>query len=271
MQRNFTRIAGAQIPVTYDLQKNVTEIKTAIDWASENSVDYLATPEASLSGFKENFNTPELVDALGIIEKYAKLKNVGLFLGTLWEEVLFDGTKELNNQVRVYNKQGQLIQYFVKKILCPLDNQIGIKFNAEFRIAWLETDDPNLFIPMAGVVCNDLFGKEGMAPVMKKLYQYGYKLYVHCTNAERNVDDIHDSVFREYNNAVLRLVSYLSKDRAILTVDNSAGMDGKPCDITSSTSGVLYEGEWLTTTPNGTQYFYHDLPLEEYGVKKDED
>ena len=48
-------------------------------------------------------------------------------------------------------------------------------------------------------------------------------------------------------------------------------MDGKPCDITSSTSGVLYEGEWLTTTPNGTQYFYHDLPLEEYGVKKDED
>lgn len=264
--RNFTRIAGAQIPVTYNLQENISEIKTAIDWASNNDVDYLATPEASLSGFKENFNTPELIDALSVIEKYAASKNVGLFLGTLWEEVLFDGTSELNNQIRVYNKQGQLVQYFVKKILCPLDNKIGIHFNAEFRIAWLETDDPNLFIPMAGVICNDLYGKEGMAPVMQKLYSYNYKLYIHATNAERNVDAVHDSVFREYNDAVVRLVSYLSKDRAILTVDNSVGMDGKPSDTTSGTSGVLREGTWLTTVTDGTQYFYHDLPLEEYGV-----
>lgn len=269
--RNFTRIAGAQIPVTYNLQENVSEIKTAIDWASNNNVDYLATPEASLSGFKENFNTPELIDALGVIEEYAASKNVGLFLGTLWEEVLFDGSSELNNQIRVYNKQGQLIQYFVKKILCPLDNKIGIHFNAEFRIAWLETDDPNLFIPTAGVICNDLYGKEGMAPVMQKLYAYDYKLYIHATNAERNVDAVHDSVFREYNDAVVRLVSYLSKDRAILTVDNSVGMDGKPSDTTSGTSGVLREGTWLTTVTEGTQYFYHDLLLEEYGVQKNDD
>jgi predicted amidohydrolase len=271
MQRNFVRIAGAQIPVTHNLQENISEIKTALDWASNNGVDYLATPEASLSGYKENFNTPELIEALGIIEKYAASKNIGLFLGTLWEEVLFDGSQELNNQIRVYDKRGKLIQWFVKKILCPLDIQIGIKFNTEVKVAWLETDNPNLFIPMAGVICNDLYGKEGYAPVMQELYQHKYKLYVHATNAERNIDATYDSVFREYNNAVVRLVSYLSKDRAILTVDNSAGMDGEPSSNTSSTSGVLHEGTWLTTVPDGTQYFYHDLSLEEYGVKPDED
>ena len=102
MDRNFIRLAGAQIPVTLNVGKNINSIKSAIDWAKENSVDYIATPEASLSGYQENFNTPELMDALATVEEYAKVSKVGLLLGTLWEEKLFDGTLELQNQLRVY-------------------------------------------------------------------------------------------------------------------------------------------------------------------------
>ena len=38
------RVGGAQIPVTMDIEKNVQTIKTAMDWAKENSVNYLVTP-----------------------------------------------------------------------------------------------------------------------------------------------------------------------------------------------------------------------------------
>ena len=45
------RIAGAQIPVTNDVSKNYEAIKKACDWAIENNVDYLFTPENALSGY----------------------------------------------------------------------------------------------------------------------------------------------------------------------------------------------------------------------------
>ena len=268
MDRNFIRLAGAQIPVTLNVGKNINSIKSAIDWAKENSVDYIATPEASLSGYQENFNTPELMDALATVEEYAKVSKVGLLLGTLWEEKLFDGTLELQNQLRVYNKDGKLHNYFSKKILCPLDNKIGITFNAEIRVAFLQTDLDNIVVPIAGVLCNDLYGKEGFAPVMQTLAKYNYKIYIHATNAERNIDPQYDSVFKEHHNATLRLVSYLSKKTAILTVDNCYNINGEPSKSgTSSTSGVLYKGDWLTTAPDeDTQYFYHDFQLDEFGI-----
>ena len=65
------RLGGAQIPVTVDIQKNKEEILKAIDWAKDNEVDHLLTPEAALSGYmsdwKENLN--ELTDALKEIEE----------------------------------------------------------------------------------------------------------------------------------------------------------------------------------------------------------
>ena len=73
------RLAGAQIPVTPYTQSNVMEIRRAIDWASENNVDYLITPEASLSGYTADFdnNFNRTTDGLAEIEKYAAAKNVG--------------------------------------------------------------------------------------------------------------------------------------------------------------------------------------------------
>ena len=270
MKRNFIRIAGAQIPVTMDVQKNIITIKTAIDWAVDNSVDYIITPEASLSGYQENFNTTELIDALAEIEEYQKAKNIGLGLGTLWEELNRDGTTQLENQLRFYTKGGRLHGRHGKTILCPLDDKIGIVASGAIRHTFLDTDDPNLIIPVAGVLCNDLYGKQGAVQLMAELHKYNYKIYIHATNAEREVSDTYDSVYKEYHNALLRLVSYLSKTRAILTVDNSINIDGTHSDKTSSTSGVLAYGEWQKTVPEGIQYFYHDFPLDIYAVPADE-
>ena len=45
------RIAGAQIPVGSDIQSNKREILKALDWAKDNKVDHLLTPEGALSGY----------------------------------------------------------------------------------------------------------------------------------------------------------------------------------------------------------------------------
>jgi hypothetical protein len=50
----------------------------------------------------------------------------------------------------------------------------------------------------------------------------------------------------------------------VITVDNSCKPDGTEWGgPTSSQSGVLIGGEWVTTVPRtGTHYFYYDLPIE---------
>ena len=72
------RIAGAQIPVTNDVSKNYEAIKKACDWAIENNVDYLFTPENALSGYiAESFNIntcKETEEAMAKLVEYASSK-----------------------------------------------------------------------------------------------------------------------------------------------------------------------------------------------------
>ena len=43
---NTIRIAGAQIPInSYQISYNLNEIKKALDWAADNDVDIIQTPE----------------------------------------------------------------------------------------------------------------------------------------------------------------------------------------------------------------------------------
>ena len=61
------RIAGAQIPVwDENIEYNKKEIFKALDWAKENEVDELLTPECALSGYKPSWvdRIAELVEAL---------------------------------------------------------------------------------------------------------------------------------------------------------------------------------------------------------------
>ena len=47
------RLGGAQIPINGDdVQFNKKEILKALDWAKENEVDFILTPECALSGYK---------------------------------------------------------------------------------------------------------------------------------------------------------------------------------------------------------------------------
>jgi predicted amidohydrolase len=260
------RFGGAQIPVTPSITKNLTTIKTAIDWASENKVDYLVTPEASLSGYSVEFDKDLdlLSTSLTTIENYAKEKNVGLCLGTLWIEKYSNkpvGVKR--NQIRFYSKEGKLIGITDKHVLTPFDLKIGIESGTPHLIA-IPID--NGILPVAGLVCADLYGhisNQGGLP--QKYYENGIKLYIHSTNAERGLDPnpIRDEIEELWLEANIRRVSgYMVP---MVVVDNCYKMDGTEYHgRTMTQSGVCFFGEWVTTVPRtGTQYFYHDFSIDD--------
>jgi predicted amidohydrolase len=269
--KEFLRVAGAQIPVSADMAVNVQTIKDAIDWASENSVDYLITPEASLSGYKDQFaNWKDLVDALQSIEQYSAEKKVGLCLGTMWAEPRDDSIVRLN-QIRVYHN-GQFGGATNKTFLSPYDYELNIEANDGIYGFLLDASDDTseAFIQSAGFICKDLYARENTSDnaftnLPSEFYRAGAQLYVHITNAVRGIDPVHDRVHYNWHTANAEMVSFISS-RPLITVDNSIMMTGEDYDgQTSSPSGILICGEWVVRVPStGKHYFYYDFPVAEF-------
>lgn len=262
------RVGGAQIPVTLDIEKNVQTIKTAMDWAKENSVNYLVTPECSLSGYVQYIpNESLLQSALKEIEKYSADKDVGLCLGTIWKESGMIGEIK-RNQIRFYHKgvlQGTTNKTYIITQDYVLPHNIdrdGITLTSLFD---QDTNPFNVF----GLICNDMWGGSwhgGIHPfnLAQKHNdiaspEYQIKLAVHSTNGERGngLDEIVDV----WHNANLRWWAK-SIGVPIITVDNAIHLNGDDYDgPTSSESGVIdAQGNWVTKVPRiGTQYFYYDF------------
>ena len=275
MKNKTVRFGGAQIPCTPNIAQNKIEIKKAIDWAADNKVDYLVTPEGSLSGYTVNFekNLPELVDALPKIEQYAHAKNVGLCLGTLWQENMrLNETESVpvkKNQIRYYGKNGKLIGTTNKTVMAFVDNDIGIVPHEMLTGISLPFEDE--IIPTAGLICADLYGwgaAKGGLP--QQYHEIGAKLYIHSTNGERNTDPVKNEIEELWVEAWLRRVS-MYQSCPIIVADNCYMMDGTQYSgKTLTQSGVIINGEWVVKASRyGIQYFYYDLPLEGIAIKVD--
>lgn len=94
------RVALAQINVTTSVADNQQGIIKAIDFAAENKAHILLTPEWSLSGQGE-YKAEEVKQALAMITAYARVKKVGLALGTNYMEE--DGA--VHNELRFYDRK----------------------------------------------------------------------------------------------------------------------------------------------------------------------
>ena len=259
------RFAGAQIPVTPYTQTNVMEIRRAIDWAAENRVDYLVTPEASLSGYTKDFhnNHNRIIDALLEIEKYAANKHVGLCLGTLWDEL--DGIRR--NQIRFYNPEGIFLGVVNKHFQIEYDTEVGDLGDSRKYLIALPINDK--IIPIGGLICVDMYGVPDQPSIPYISKNLGATVLIHSTNGIRNIKptnglstELSDQIANDWHDINLRRASFLRRT-PILTVDNCYMFDGTEYyGNTSSESGVLIDGEWVTKVPrSGTQYFYYDLPL----------
>ena len=263
------------MPVTPFQQKNIKAIKKAIDWAAENNVNYLVTPEASLSGYSTNYcvDLEFLKTGLKEIELYAASKQVGLCLGTLWVEFEGDDANKVlvkRNQIRFYTPQGQFLGAVDKHVLTPLDLEIGIVSGDGLSGALIPVDER--VIPTVGLICADLYGymsDQGGLP--QKLFNIGARIAIHSTNAERGLNDFKDDLELMWLEANLCRVSY--SFFPVISVDNCYTMDGKPYKgKTITQSGVSVGGEWVVKAPRrGTQYFYYDFNTDDHFAIYEED
>jgi predicted amidohydrolase len=267
-KHKIVRFAGAQIPVTPDIKKNVETIKKAIDWASKNNVDYLITPEASLSGYGKNWcsDINLLFDSLQIIETYAAEKKVGLALGTLWIEQDPDekGDRILEvkrNQVRFYKNDGVFVGAINKTVGTPHDVDLGIQESTILTGIILPIGD--LFLPVGALICADMYGHaSSRGGLFEKLARIGASLIIHPTNAERGSDKKRDEIEELWIESWIRRGSLQMKP--VISVDNCFKMDGTEYHgKTLTKSGVCIDGVWEVTAPRtGTQYFYYDITVE---------
>jgi predicted amidohydrolase len=250
------RIAGAQIPVTKDVEKNLATISAALDFAINEGADILLTPEGSLSGYINDFDQTAVENALDTIITKAKGK-LGLALGTCF----FEKDGKCYDQIRFYDKKGRFLGFHSKILLCstltvPLKGEIknyGVRplktFNFEGNI-------------VGGLICNDMWANPNFTympdtHLSQKLARKGAKIIFHAVNGGRDPYFSQD-LKRNFHESNLRMRARAG-NLWIATVDNC-----EPQDIMCSSPGGIIspEGVWVVQLPpQGEHCFVHTINI----------
>ncbi len=252
------RVSGAQIPVTRDIESNVSAIERAIDYAVSENSDILLTPEGSLSGYTHEFDTQAVQDALEHVTRKAREANLGLALGTCFVE---PQDQKCYNQIRFYSPDGEYLGFHSKTLTCgsltePPKGEIN-----HYAISPLKTFDYNGIL-VGGLICNDLWANPECTPVpdphlTQQLSKMGARIIFHAVNGGRSESEWSDVAWR-YHESNLRMRARAGNLR-IVTVDNCHPMNIR-C---SSPSGVINpEGEWVCRTePKGERLFSYIIEI----------
>lgn len=289
--KKTVRVAGAQIPVSTDIQFNKKEIIKALDWAKENEVDHLLTPEASLSGYKPESllnNKDQLEEALKEIEDHIASKNMDILfhLGTLFIEPERQGNLN-RNQVRHYEGRDGQCHIFstTNKIACVGADDFVISGD-EINVLKLPHRRDREY-KMATLICNDMWEWDNNHMLnFKMASEVQPDIIFHATNGVKftqsmlthsnNFPDIeYDNkflcnTFNDWHESHLKMTAVQSC-ATIVTADSCVPWYWDPIDestisdcMTSSESGIINPlGIRLTDVSRyGRQYFYTDIPTD---------
>ena len=254
------RVAGAQVPVTGDIEANVATILRAIEFAAAEKADVLLTPEGSLSGYTHEFDTEAVAAALQRVTGQAKTRGLGLALGTCFVEP-DDG--KCYNQIRFYTPAGEYLGFHSKTLTCGgMDEPTTGEVN-HFAVRPLRTFEL-CGVTVGGLVCNDMWANPQCTPMddshlSQTLSRMGARILFHAVNGGSRGDGDWARVARRYHEANLRMRAKAGKIW-IVTADSCEPVD-QTC---SSDSGILDpEGEWvLRVPPKGERLFAQTIELE---------
>ena len=283
------RIAGAQIPIKdNDIQFNKNEILNALDWAKENEVDCLLTPEGSLSGYGSWWMSKmeELEDSLLEVENHQKKVGVELHLGTLLQSREPIGFVN-RNHIRHYGKDGGLYGLSNKTYIVPGDGAClsstagGLSPLHPFNMPNVTKKDGQPY-KIVGMVCNDMWGSskdthKDYNPDMslnEMLIERKADLVFHSTNnykfPPQQITEYPymKETFDMWHESHLRMTAWATCS-TILTVDGCTPWlwDGDENDYNTyesgSQSGVITGlGERVVAVSRtGRQYFHYDLGI----------
>ena len=291
-QKTSVRFGGAQISITHKISENLTTLKRAIDWAEENKVDYLVTPEGALSGYyKEYADTNELVQELYAAEKeivsYASSKNIGLCLSTLWVDNEKLGQCK-RDQTRYYDRFGKFLGSYNKIMTIATDEVVpgifhpggmGVSDTEEFdghpSVKLFAPNDPMGKFKVGTLICNDMYGEDpyGTTIARRALFSLQNRkqpseLVIHPTyglrgkEVDESLDPERIQAIRDWHKNHVAQLSWFTIS-TIFVVDSASNFGGMTSRYNTATpSGVCQEGKWVITVPShGEQFFYYDFNL----------
>ena len=246
-------VGGCRIPVTHNIADNLAEIKKAIDWAAEHSVDIMSTPECALSGYmwgptsEEDPRVIELNSAIQEVSAYSKEKKVDLVLGTAW----YDNEKRWTN-----------MQAFIINGTCEHTHRKNVLFQKESECYY--TGQPSTTheykgVRIAGLICNDAWSNPMVWPGSSGMLLNGLKSEdVHfvflSAFVPKNTEP--QNIWYRWHKSQVEMFSAFGIWNTIV------------CDTSTDLDGTEYTGEpmcpvgicdygtnWLENTNFGTAYF----------------
>lgn len=272
---DWVRIAAAQIPVSQSIEFNKKEILKALDWAKDNEVKHLLTPEGALSGYltlwKEPKRHKELMDALKEVEDHQKKLGINLHLGTMWEEQEIIGAVG-RNEIRHYSKEGDLQGATYKTDRATvLEECLGRDPHDMSAPVLVPLRARKHVRHLAGMIGADLCIYADQNYNTIPLHQWYANEKVDCifyaTNGKKYFnDDFQRENFEIWNDAFIRMAAYESMI-PIVVADSCVRYDWhpdeeKPIDEfrTSCPTGVCDFTGWKVQAPRtGRQYVYYDF------------
>ena len=241
-------VGGCQIPVTLDIFQNLNEIKRAIDWAAENNVNIMSTPECALSGYlwKPSNETDERVlhlsDAISEISAYSFNKKVDLLLGTAW----YNEANQWSDTMHVII-DGKIEHVHYKNVLFENQYTPGngvIVFN--YRGKRIGT-----------LLCSDIWGNpiknlDVSAGLIRSLIDQQCDILFISANTPKGQHNL----FLEWHNSCVRMYGHLGKWITVVS-DNTYKMEGFAWEGRTGVDCGIYstECELLKAREHGTDYF----------------
>ena len=242
-------IAGCQIPVTTDIQRNLDEIKRAIDWAAISGVDIISTPECALSGYmwspSDNSDPKilQLSDAIKDISEYSKLKQVDLVLGTAW----FNESNQWCDTLQ-FIINGNIEHVHYKNILFERYYTAGTGVQViDYR-----------GMKIAGLICSDLWANPMSYPdasgkLVRSLKEQGCNILFACANTPKGPQG---HMFRDWHNLCAKMFSNLGKWYTVVS-ENTYKMEGNVWEGQTGVQCGIYlpSAELISAREHSIDYF----------------
>lgn len=250
------RVAGYQMAVGREVEKNADHICSAIDWAAERGAEILLTPEGSLSGYTYDLDDLTIRRSLDRIIAHAARQKVGLALGTCFVEQ--DGKKY--DQIRFYRPDGEFLGCHNKILLCE-----NVREKSGGEIDHFASSSLRVFLwreglTIGGLICNDLWANPEWTSMpdchlAQELSAMGASIIFHAVNGGRDSSPWTRLVWK-YHDSNLRMRARASSTW-IVTVDSAYPVDLR-C---SAPSGVVDpSGAFVRRTrQQGEQLFVHTI------------
>jgi predicted amidohydrolase len=246
------RIAGLQMDVSNNIEKNESTIIKYLNNLKDENIDFLITPEGSLSGYTSQFDGEELKESLARVEQMAMELNIGLVLGTCYKETI-KGREYCYNQARVYLPDGTFLGAYSKILTCsPLDNP-GTGEIMEYVQGSVKTFSVN-DVEFGILICNDLWATPGYTTTPNpylpwKMQESGAEVIFHIINSGTN------QKYKDFHEASVELWA-MTLNMPIVEINAAHGDK----EINARSGVIDQQGKRTKIAENrGEQIFIHDL------------